>query len=91
MAVNKSGVNFIVMPDVFGAEWLEASGTHFQLFVHRGGSTVSMGIRSKNNVEWMTTPVVNPERFGSMPIATAKQFRAWVEAFLAAGDKEASG
>lgn len=66
------------MPNVMAHSFLTDEGTKITLFKSHPGDTSP---RMQMHGQAMT--VVNPERFG--PYGTAKEFRAWCQAYVAEG------
>lgn len=79
-------VNVINMttPAAFGVEWRAGeNGTRFQLANPRGTRTLLFGAKPAGADQWMTTPVVEPSRFGmDTPPRTFAQFRRIADAYI---------
>ena len=59
-----TGISNVSNAAAFGVEWTSDSATTYQLVLAHGGTTLVLGSRRPGATEWITTVVVDPQRFG---------------------------
>lgn len=70
-------------PAAFAVEWVAESGNRFQLVNSRGTASLMFGAYKADEGRWVSTPVVDPARFGlTAPCKTFSAFMNVVRAYV---------